>query len=629
MTFSQSTTSPMTGETPVNGLISIRLDVLIIAVLLAAAFVLRLPNVDVIPLNNSEAREAFAAYKVLSPTFPGETPTSRNPLLFAATTLSLTIGGAEHGAARLPSLLIGLVLTAMPYLFRRWLGATQMVILIALLAFSPVVMLAARGMQGALWSAVLALLTVYGFGMYAEVRRAGYASLGVVGLLLLIFAAEPAGFLTAAGLGVGLVFALASGEDRTPGAVVGDVLKGFPRGAALFAALTALIVVGSVFLIAPMGLQSLSESINAGLRGLSERPPGVPAILPLIISLTYEPVLWVMGLAGAYIVLFGEGAAHQRGQELLQRGLLGWFVASVAWALAYGGTESGHALWLTLPLAGLSAVAIERALTPVQDPFWRVPRWAVWVQAVAMVALLMILLVNLAFVGRDIVSVPADWAPPLTADTVRRALLIPIGLLLSVITFFLAGSIWGARTAWRGAGLGLLLFLGGYGINAGFGAALVRPDDPRELWHIRPSSLNLNLLEDALETASLRATGKRHEAEVVVYVPPGMRDYTYSPLAWTLRHFHKLRYVQDITPAITAPIVIARKEDTLPDLGGQYVGQDFVTWRTWEVGTMQYWDIFPWLYNRLTRAQPTDGERVILWVRSDVYGVGDIPGAGQ
>jgi hypothetical protein len=95
---------------------------------------------------------------------------------------------------------------------------------------------------------------------------------------------------------------------------------------------------------------------------------------------------------------------------------------------------------------------------------------------------------------------------------------------------------------------------------------------------------------------------------------------TDGALAWALRRFRHKEYVNELPPATTAPILITPASVTKPQVAAQYVGQDFVTYRTWDRGSLGL-DFLAWLYDRQAQA-PIQGEgRVIVWVRSDVYGV--------
>jgi hypothetical protein len=226
--------------------------------------------------------------------------------------------------------------------------------------------------------------------------------------------------------------------------------------------------------------------------------------------------------------------------------------------------------------------------------------------------------VNAIWVGRVVLSMSPGLFPPLQQQDLMRTLMILLALLLGVITFFLVGSVWGARAAWRGTGIGLLLFFGLYSFSAGWQAAVSKFDDPRELWHVNPSSRNLNLLVKTLAKASLRATGKPTMAEIVVERAAVENN---PPLRWALQKFPNHRFVDALSSAVNAPIAIGVQPK--PELGASYVGQRLATQSSWSLGTLQYWDIVSWAYDRQTRVAPQFGGHVIIWVRADIYGVAE------
>lgn len=602
----------------------VSVELILYTVLILAALFVRLPDLGTIPLDDREAHEALAVFRVLQPEAPGTVPLAYNPLMFSVNALTMAIGGTATATPRLPTVMLGVLIVAAPAAFRRWLGSANALIIAALLAISPVLLVASRTMGGAVWSLALALAALWLAGRYLESRRPWHAVAASTALLLLVLAAEPAGFLTFLGLAFGLAFALVTIDDpegRYRGAL-GGTLSGWPWTQAVVFALLAIGAVGTVFLLRPEALGSIGEALGRGLRGFVFRPADSPLAFPLQISLLYEPLLWVFGLTGAYLTLRAEDNGPQ---NFLRRALVGWLITSLVWALFYPGAEAAHALWLTVPLAALSAIAIEKALTPVRDRFWIVPFWGPWLHAVGVVAMIAIAAVNLVYVGPNVLRVTPMLFPQLDQPGTVKLMMVVLSVVLLTITFFLVGSIWGSRAAWHGMGLGVLLFLAAYSLRAGWGAAVTRADDPREPWRLHPVSRNLNLLEATLRQASLRATGTPGQIEMLVQIPS--EDDDDGALAWQLRNFPNSRFVTEIAPTTATPIVIALQAAEPPQLGASYVGQDFPITQRWDRSTLALWDVVPWLYDRQTRVGPVADQRVVVWVRADIYGVA--PPAGS
>jgi hypothetical protein len=382
-----------------------------------------------------------------------------------------------------------------------------------------------------------------------------------------------------------------------------------------------------------VGISAVGETLAAGLRGLVTRPEGAPFAFPLLTSLIYEPILWPFGLVGAGLVLYGAERGRGAARQFIGLALVGWLAAAVVFSLLYVGAGAAHSLWFTVPLVGLAALVIERILMPIDDALWYAPRWGPFVHGAVVVAILFVGVINAIHLGRAILNVEAALVPTLEQAEAVRALMVLLVLALTVITFFLVGSIWGERAAWHGLGIGLLAFGALYSLSAGWNAAVVRQGDAREPWHLRPVSGQLNAVAETVRRLSLRHTGKPHEAEVAFALPTGQSDAT--AVTWLLRHYLKLRFVPALDSSVREPLAFGPEVSrplspdeydtcfanvTLPTLGENYVGQCFTPYFTWDRGTLAYWDFIAWLYDRSTRVLPNAAGRMVLWARADVYG---------
>ncbi|NDJ86594.1 MAG: hypothetical protein GYB66_11960 [Chloroflexi bacterium] len=194
-------------------------------------------------------------------------------------------------------------------------------------------------------------------------------------------------------------------------------------------------------------------------------------------------------------------------------------------------------------------------------------------------------------------------------------------IMLLVIVYFLAGSIWGARAAWRGLGFGVLIYFVIYGVGLGWQASVTFADDPRELWQTGPATTNLDLLVGEIEEMSYLDAGIRTQLDITVQGPED------GALAWALRGFDNVQYVDGLGIEVDSGAVIAPYDPEIPPiLGADYIGQDFVLGETWSLSQLRWTDTISWLTLRETRFEPDFDEHVTLWVRKDVYGVREVPG---
>jgi predicted membrane-bound mannosyltransferase len=190
--------------------------------------------------------------------------------------------------------------------------------------------------------------------------------------------------------------------------------------------------------------------------------------------------------------------------------------------------------------------------------------------------------------------------------------------LLTVIAYFLVGSIWGSRAAWRGLGFGVLLYAMLFGIGLGWQASVTFGDDPRELWQTEPASPHLDRLIETLEDMSRNGTGLEDAIEITVQAPSD------GSVAWALRNFPNVHYVNGVGVETTTQAVLVPYENRNDLLGDDYVGQDFALGTAWSLSDLSWLDMVPWLNTRETRFKPVVDARYMLWVRSDVYGVDEV-----
>ena len=112
--------------------------------LIALGMLLRLAELDRILPNEHEARQALATWRILNPQLPGAQLVPESPLLFALQALLFSVFGASEVTARLPVALGGALLPLLPLLLQSALGRARAFAFCALLAASPVMLLASR-----------------------------------------------------------------------------------------------------------------------------------------------------------------------------------------------------------------------------------------------------------------------------------------------------------------------------------------------------------------------------------------------------------------------------------------------------------------------------------------------------
>jgi hypothetical protein len=317
----------------------------------------------------------------------------------------------------------------------------------------------------------------------------------------------------------------------------------------------------------------------------------------------YELGLVVFGLIGTWL------ASQSTSPGL--RMLAGWGFAAMLVAVLYPGAMPGHMLWAVVPLAALSALALESLLRVESSA----PRWVVWAHAAGVIALAGMVIVSVAQHVRApySITVPVNPAPGQPVISIPLNLsLAAVWLIMQLVLWFSVSFTWDSRTALRGFSLGLLVLhiLGAAGQSAAL--AFTRADSAYEPIRVAPAQPGLALLVATARDVSNIAEGTTVDAPVTVQAAPD------SALAWALRDFRNLTFVEQVDPRVSTVLVVTPADGVNPALGSAYVGQDFVIVRRWSPTDFSPAQFAHWLLYR-TASTPTQDTRVILWVREDTY----------
>lgn len=582
--------------------------------LAALALLLRIAQLDSVPMTSLEAERALSAWRAVYPQAAGAPITPDSPLLFALHFLSFSVLGASEFSARVFTALAGVGLIFTPLLFRDLFGRTRAFMFCLLLAFSPILLAASRSDSPVIWMLLAAAFTLWGLRRYRLTAQPRYAVTALVCGAAMIFLTDPAGLFVALVLLLAALFARwigaraeagpeDSGLAQEPLSAFRDLpwREGLPQAALL------IFIISTVFMLNPGGLSAVGELLNAGISGLTTARPQIPTAFPISITLFYEPVTAALGVGALWWL--------NRWQRLaaVDRFLLGLVSFSALLSLVYAGAGAEHALWLSLPLAGLgSALAAEALSKPRETLIWRAPEWSRWMLAIIMVALLSMFAIHAQSLGRSLLFV-SDNSFNLASLNSISLIWVVIIILFIVIGCFLAAGIWGAGMTARGALLGTLAFALVTSLGGGWRAAVEAADNPVELWNRQATSADTQLLRATLLELANRETSGFPRIAVTALAPDD------GVVAWLLRDFPNTRFVSDAIAARTQEIVLLPAALENPDLGGSYVGQRFVITSTWNTRDVRFLDFLGWWLQRRTRTGGVPSETMVLWLRQDVY----------
>jgi hypothetical protein len=383
--------------------LTVTLEVTLYLALFVLALVLRVAELDTIPLGDAEAHEALAAWRWIHPEAPGTAPLATSPLMFLWNSLLMTLFGGSELMARLSTAMLGTLLVMLPTLFRREIGRLAALIAAGLLVFSPVALTASRTMSPAIWSMALLVVGLWSVWRFVDIRRPLDAVLATLCFGAVLLLADPAGYVALVSLLIGWIVAVRLSSDDAPDHLpwprLREALAAWPWRDALWVTGLALALISTVLFMYPGGLSQVGSLLESGLAGLFNRPAGSPFVLPVLTVLVYEPVLVLLGIIGLIGAL--------RDDSFVSRLLVGWLFGGLVVSLLYAGAEPAHGLWQVIPLVALSARTLAVFLEPIEDVYWDVPGWVLPGLALSVLALLFVTSTNLIWVARA----PAEQHP--------------------------------------------------------------------------------------------------------------------------------------------------------------------------------------------------------------------------
>jgi hypothetical protein len=411
------------------------------------------------------------------------------------------------------------------------------------------------------------------------------------------------------------------------------------------AAVVAAVVVAAVatgFMTAPSGLSS-SGALVGGIGGLFVPDGSAAAVTEnaLGVSIYYQVLVWVLAIAALFV-------GRRNGFSAADRFFIGWTAAALIALLLLPGLRSQHTVLMAIPLCGLVSglgaycfapdrrqriFAEQQAADGDELGMLMSPPAGRLILMGVIFTLLCILTLHLQNVTREILTVGdgsiSGVVERMQSNTVsiefRNGLLWTfISGMFVFIGYFLAGSIWGNRVALQGYGLGFLAILILTQLSGGW--YVTGPDTNRavEPWHHESTEAGYPLLEKTLNELAFREAQGFPLLPVTVVRDRATGMTEDGLLGWLLRDYPNARFVDTLSEAAAAPLVIAPDfsvdgDGTQPDLGGSYVGQRFVLTRQWTPDMLTGFDFGTWLMQRQVRLQPLPQQQIALWVRMDVF----------
>lgn len=625
-----------------EGVSTVPLEFVFYAALAVFAFALRLLALDGAP-RPEEASDLLAAW--------WGTPTP-NPALLWVQTLSFDLLGGSIVAARLLTGVAGALLALSPVIFRAELGRTRALWLALLLTVSAPMLITARTGSAVVWTALFGVVALRLWLNHLRAPDAARGLSAVVATAALLLLGDPSGIvmallMVAGGATVSFWNGVTADSDVEAEQETGAVraaLRAVPWDRAAIVSGLVVVAVATGFMTAPSGLSSVGALIGGiGALFVPDGATGGNFVTEnaLGVAIYYQVLVWGLAIAALFV-------GRRSGFSAADRFFIGWSSAGLLVLLLLPGLRSQHTILMAIPLCGLVSGLAAACFAPDRRQRIFAEQQAAGGDELGMLmsppagrliltgvifALLCILMLHLQNVTREILTVGDGSISGVVQRMQGNLVTIEFrnGLLWTFISgmfvfigYFLAGSIWGNRIAFQGYGLGFLAILILTQLSGGW--YVTGPDTNRavEPWHHEATESGYLLLEKTLDELAFREAQGLPLLPITVVRdrPTGLTED--GLLGWLLRDYPKARFVDTLSEAATAPIVIAPDfsvdgDGTQPNLGGSYVGQRFVLSRQWQPDMLTGFDFGTWLMQRQVRIQPAPKQQVALWVRMDVF----------
>lgn len=566
------------------------------------ALSVRTINLDLIPLSEYEAGWAIRAFGV----FQGDAvELGSQPAYVILTGFLFSIFGSSDALARFLPALLGSMLVWLPFSIRKTLGTPTALIFALGLALDP--------------------------GMVAVSRLAGGPMLGL-GFAVLAFIAWKNG--QSSRLGIWLILAIMSHPGVLGGLLALLLVWGLYKSnvsnkfklprvelvPSLTAAGVTILLAGTYLLRYPDGITGIGSAIGQYFSGwftlnqVSFWEVGSALLI-------YQPLALGFGMVAIW-------RAWKEDNPLGK--LLGlWFGVSFLMTLSYPSHQVSDLVWVLLPLWGLASIEIPRHFE-LEDG--KVPDLT-WANMGLTFLFAAFFLLNLSYIARNPAPVGYVFQENLADFFVEgqnqyyknltvRYLIVFFIPVIAGLSSVLIGVGWTRRHASQGFTWGIGLFLGLYILGVSFSGAFLPKRAINDLWWPGPSPGLTDQLQSTVGDFAELNFGDRQSMAV---------SYRHdSPLvAWVLRDFVGNEYIEDIPqnaqlPSYTA--VVAPSDFISPLLETVYVGQDFALNRYRTLFSDENANFLQWL---IFRDIPTANEKVIFWVRADLFPEGALIQGGE
>ncbi len=543
------------------------------------ALLIRWTNLGATPLSEPEAKLALQAHQLMT---NRHSILEDSPIYIILTGLIFFVFGESTFWARALPALMGSLLVWFPFSFRNLLGRKTALVMAFGLALDPSLVGLSRQANGIMLSisfSMLALALWQNRKFILSVFCVGLAFLGsisfihgAIGLIL-----------------VWLLWKLLKSYNLFSTSIELPQVNERSDSTyhSLLQALIILLIVSTLFFLFPQVIGNIANITLEYIKSWFLPTSSLSPLWLLISFIVYQPLALIFGLIAAL-----KGCLKRDGFLCF---LSLWFVTILLLDIIYPSRQVSDLAWTLVPLWGLASRIISQYINMPECKDIPIAG-----QAALLFTLFTLMWMNLA--GMESV--------PFSDQTNQMRMNILVGsLALGVVTTILVALGWSLQVAQKGLiwGIGSVLVL--YTLSNTTGIVMHEWTKKIDLWIPYPSVSQADLLWKTLGDFAEYKNGRRDTLDVTVLID------SYS-MKWILKEWQGIRFNNKLSTDELPSVIISSEEKQLTSLATSYRGQDFI-WRVyplWQEGFL-----FDWVKWITFRKIPQRSERVILWVRNDLF----------
>lgn len=311
-------------DLPISRFFNLNWETAFYILLIVLALTTRFWDLGARAISHDESWHANWSWKLYAGQGYRHDPASHGPFLFEANALIHLLFGVNSYTARIVPALFGVILVALPYLFRKWLGRTGSLIASVLFLISPSLLFYSRYIRNDIYIVVWTLLLIFAMLRYLEERKSVHLYLLAV-ILSLSFCTKEVTYMNGAVLGSFLVllfFVQWLGDRERP-------IKSFPAFELALVMATLVLPLLAAF---PVKLLLRADPLDYSQAGIIRSGATFLVLLAMsaIVGIWWDWKRWLTSAGlfyGIFIVLYTTFFTNGQGFATGVLGSLGYWLA--------------------------------------------------------------------------------------------------------------------------------------------------------------------------------------------------------------------------------------------------------------------------------------------------------------